>query len=232
MSTVRRFPVGMGNVRWGHFRMVGPSRYGGPRVILFDDVVPGPRNRCGADARRTFGLEIVQAPSNTQSPNGFAERAVRSLKVSAGNIAPVESRPEIEHRILAMAVVSKNHSPHTTAGLPHETEMSGRSYILSGFAQSAFNRNPDSTGPAIKQMNAARNIANARNAAIRADDNRVVRAFIRSLKDRSVVFCPIDGSVQSAYKRRWIWAFRAHARLGSNLIPEKAGRILIRPKFK
>ena len=79
-----------------------------------------------------------------------------------------------------------NHAPHTITGLPPAMEMLGSSDILSGFAQAAFNRNPDSTIPVVKQMNALRNITNARNAVIQADANYAIKTCdIRPTKGRS-----------------------------------------------
>ena len=159
---------------------------GKPRRILLDNGCPGFKNHLWAESNHVFGWQLAQAPPKTQSQNGLAERAVRSLKVAAGNILSSESLPKIEQTVLTLAVIAKNHAPHTITGLPPAMEMLGRSDILSGFAQTAFNHNPDSTAPAVKQMNSVRNITNAQNAVIHADANRAIKTcIIRSAKGHS-----------------------------------------------
>ena len=178
---------------------------GKPQRIISDNGGPGFKNQAWQEASHTFGWQLVNAPPNTQSQNGLAERAVRTLKVALKNILSTESRPKISQKYVTMAVIAKNHAPHTITGIPPALAMTGRSDILAGFAQTAFNHNPESTSPVVKQMNSARNIMNARNAVIHADANHAIRTCIsRPIKDRSKIFFPLGGSVQIAHMKRWV----------------------------
>ena len=167
---------------------------GKPRRILLDNGGPGFKNQSWTEASHVFGWKLVQAPPNTQPQNGLAERAARSLKVEVRNILSTESRPLIEQRILTMAVIAKNRAPRAITGIPPPLAMVGRCDILSGFAQTAFNHNPDSTDPVVRQFNTVRNIMNARNAVIHADANHAIKTCInRPTKDRSRISPPLTG---------------------------------------
>ena len=206
---------------------------GKPRKILTDHHGPGFRSKIWTDASDIYGWQLITAPPSTQSQNGLAERAVRSLKVAVRNILSTESRPKIDQMILTQAVIAKNHAPHAITGIPPALAMLGRSDILSGHAQVAFNHDPETNSPMIKQMNSLRNIMNARNAVIHADANHAIRTCInRTTKDRSDIIIPLESTVQIAHKHRWIGAYRVIAKLHSNLILEKAGHVFKWPLFK
>ena len=155
---------------------------GKPRRILLDNGCHGFRNHAWGESSHVFVWQLVQAPPNTQSQNGMAERAALSLKVDVRNFTYTESMPGIEQRISPMAVIEKNHDPHSITGGPPSLARAGRCDILPGFAHAAFNRNPDSP------IHAVRNMKHARSAVIHDGANRAIRTCIsRSAKDRSRV---------------------------------------------
>ena len=67
---------------------------GKPRRILMDNGCPGLKNHLWAEASHVFGWKLAQAPPQTHSQNGLAERAVRSFEVAVWNISSSESRPK------------------------------------------------------------------------------------------------------------------------------------------
>ena len=206
---------------------------GKPRRVLMDQGGPGFRSGERTQASDTFGWQLVAAPVRTQSQNGLAERNVRSIKTAIRNLLAAESYPKPEQRIITMAAIAENHAPHSLTGLPPALAMLGRCDVLAGLAQTAFNHNPDSTDPTMRQMNTLRNIMNARNAIIHAEANRVVRICTsRPLADRGKEFFPIDSTVQIAHDKRWRGSFRVVAHMHSNLILEQGGRLSKWPKYK
>ena len=138
----------------GTFLNYSARNLGKPRRILTDADGPGFRNHARTDASDTLGWQLIAALPGTQSPNGLTERAARSIKTAARHITSTESRPKAAHRILTMAVLSKNHAPHTIDGATPAMSILDRCDILAGYAQTAFNRNPDSTGPSFRNMDA------------------------------------------------------------------------------
>ena len=138
----------------GTFLNYSARNLGKPRRILTDADGPGFRNHARTDASDTLGWQLIAALPGTQSPNGLTERAARSIKTAARHITSTESRPKAAHRILTMAVLSKNHAPHTIDGATPAMSILDRCDILAVYAQTAFDRNPDSTGPSFRNMDA------------------------------------------------------------------------------
>ena len=158
---------------------------GKPRRVLMGQGGPGFRSGAWTQASDTFGWQLVAAPVRTQSQNGLAGRNARSIKTAVRNLLAAESYPKPEQRIVTLAVIAKNHAPHSLTGLPPALAMLGRCDLLAGIAQTAFNHNPDSSGPTMRQMNTLRNITNARNAIIHAEANRLIETCAgRPLTDR------------------------------------------------
>ena len=96
------------------------------------------------------------------------------------------ARPRRE--ISTRAVIAENNVPHATTWRRPELEVAGRRDILSGYAQSACNRDPVISDSTIKVTHNRRDIANARNAAISADANNDARTMIsRQSVDRFLI---------------------------------------------
>ena len=70
-----------------------------------------------------------------------------------------------------MSTIARNSSPDTIAGIAPALATIGRSDMQAGCAAPIWNHDPESSEEVIaNQKNSARNILNARNAAIAASD--------------------------------------------------------------
>ena len=136
--------------------------------------MPGVKSHVRDDASDTSRWQLAMAPPITQSKNGLEERGARPTTVAGRSISPSQPRPVVNQSVLTLEVMAGNQPPHTTTGAPPALAMIGRRDVISGYARTASNYASDSENPIAKQMNAVRNIMNARNAIIYTDANRAI----------------------------------------------------------
>ena len=205
---------------------------GKPRRIICDNGPPGMTGAEWGDLSHIYCIQIAHAPKTAPQQNGLAERAVRSIKtatrqlMSGPNMAPSQT-------ILTQVTMARNHVPHTVTGIPPALAMTGRADLLAGHASTAWNHDPQSIDPAVRQTNAMRNIPNARSALIRADAERaLVTCANRNLPGRSQEFRPVGSSVQIALRGNWVGTYRVIGHSSINLIIERGKKVLKRLKYK
>ena len=107
--------------------------------------------------------------------NGLAERTVRSLKAAVQSIVQNDKYSQPSQALLTLAVIAKNHAPHSVTGLPPSFAMTGRCDIASGASTCMWEHDPMSHDSLIPQLNSLRKILEARNAVIVADSSNAIR---------------------------------------------------------
>ena len=124
--------------------------------------------------------------------------------------------------LVAQVTMARNNFPHAVTGIPPALAMTGRGDLLDGRASAAWNHDPHSVDPAVRQLNSMRHILNARNAIIAADAKpALVTCVDRNLPDRGKEFCAIESSVQIASRNQCVGFFRVVGPSSSNLIIDK-----------
>ena len=115
-----------------------------------DHLSPGMFGGEWGDFSHTYAIQLVHAPQGAPYQNGLCERVVRSLNTELKAIL-TEEWAQPSQRILAQAVMERNHVPHTATGLPPALEMTGRCDLLAGRAATAWTHGPESVDPAVAQ---------------------------------------------------------------------------------
>ena len=171
---------------------------GKPRWITMDAGSPA---MFGADwdgFGYAYVIQLIHAPRSIPYQNGLAERAARSLRAGI-RVILTENGTRPSQKVLAHAVMARTHLPNTVSGIPPELEMTGRSDLLAGPAETAWAHNPDTVGPAVLEPNALSQIPAARTAVMAPDDERALPTFHHSNQpDHSEEFHPIGDTVQIA----------------------------------
>ena len=205
---------------------------GKPRRIIADQGSPGMTRVEWDDLSHTYCIQLVYAPSQAPQQNGLVERVARSLKFALRQLL-LDPALQPSQALLTQVTMDRNHVPNTVTGITPALAMTGRSDILAGHASTAWNHDPESIDPAVRQSNAMRNILNARSALIQADANRALATCAnRNLPDRSHEFCPVGSSVQIALRGERVGTFRVLGRSSSNLIVERGQKVMKWPKYK
>ena len=194
---------------------------GKPRRIISDNGPPGMTGIEWGEFPHAFCIQLVRAPKETPQQNGLAERVVRSLKIALKQLL-LDRSVMPSQSLVSHVTMARNHFPHTVTGIPPALAMTGRSDLLDGRASTAWNHDPHSVDPAVRQLNSTWHILNARNDIITADAERaLVTCGGRNLPDRSQEFRLIGPSVQIASRNQWVGCFRVVGHTSSNLIIEK-----------
>ena len=156
------------------------------------------------------------APPITQSQNGIDGRDVRPLKTDVRNISSTELHPKVDQHVATLASIAKNNAPNTIERIAPSLSTLGDVVCYHGL------HTPRPTA-IMAQINSVRDITNSRNAIIREDANRAVKAILaRMSKGGCRIFFPLDSAVQIAHKRRRVGTFHADAHMISKLVLGKA----------
>ena len=171
-------------------------RFGKPKRIILDQGGPGFTGQEWEHLSHVFGWQYIKAPTKMSHQNGLAERSVRSLKAATQSIALNEGHLELTQNTITLAVIAKNHAPHSVTGLPPAFAMTGRCDIGSGAAKCTWEHDPLSHDSLIPQTNAVRKILDARNTIMRRDAEYAVKTSLNhNLPDGKGAFFPIGSSV-------------------------------------
>ena len=165
---------------------------------------------------------LVRAPRGTPRQNGIFERVARSLKIALLQLF-LDTRAQPSQALIAQVAMERNRFPHTLSReFPPSLAMTGSSDLLAGRAATAWNHDPHSIDPDVRQLNSTPHIFNARNVISAADATRALVSCVdRNLPGRSRECPQIDPIVQIAVRKQWIGCYSEVGRPPNNIIVAK-----------
>ena len=129
--------------------------------------------------------------------------------------------------------MERKQAPRPSAGIPLPLDMTERYDISGGRAATAWGFGPETLGFAVRQVDSARNIPNARNAIISADAKRaLVDCGNRNFPDRSHEFIPVWPLAQIDLRGEWVGSYRVVGRSPGNGVPDKGRAVFKWGKYK